>query len=429
MRNEIYAKIKTRIGVFIMDYTFLLVQLSKKNIFGRWLCLCHRFFLSLLNISFYPVESAVCYKDINPSCDIIPIKTGRMGYVTTPAFEVEKTNSKLEKRLLPDLNLYHFQNVIIQGDSDIVVDKLNGCVINDYCYDLDSSVKFVDGLLYQLKSNICLIRSNFKHINKILQSGIMISGKFSRNYYHEILENLIKLVILDTLDIPNDVPIIVDSSVSDIPAFEFIFSKLSHNQNREVVFLHPKDLCLVKELYTISNVNIITPHLIGRSISKEDIIFDIEIVIQLKEKLLQWRSDDEYPKKIFLTRKNTNHRNFNEKEVIDLIKPMGFVEIAPEELSFQQQMSIFNQANVIVGGTGAAFTNLMFANQECKAMCVRPNVEGAPSVFSILAQMNGASFLYYRSNETRQSDNIHSDYYVEPQKFADSLKKYLDYEG
>lgn len=429
MKNQLIATIKAWIGITLMNYTYALVQISGKNSVGRFFCECHRFFLNLLNISFWPVESADSYKSKYNSCDIIPIKTNRKGYVAEPAFNVDETKPILEERSLPDLNLYWFRDVMIQGDSDMVVDKQNHCVINDFCYNLDVHIKFVDGLLYQIKSNICILRSNLKHTSRKLSSGIMISGKFSKNYYHETLENLIKLTLLDNLNIPDDVPLIVDDSVKKIPAFSFILSTLTNNSKREIIYINPKEIVSFDELYTISYVNKISPHLIGRPVSKEDFVFDVDIIMRLREYLLFYKTETNVSRKIFLTRKNTNHRNFNEEEIFKLIEPLGFVAVAPEEYSFQEQISLFNQADFIIGGTGAAFTNLIFANNGCKVICIRPNVGGKPSVFTVLANMNLCELLYYHSDEQRGNKSIHSNYYVDSKKFIKLLMNFLKHEG
>ncbi len=429
MINKIYAKLKIRIGVLLMNYTFFLVEHSEKNACWRLICNCHKIVLGVLNISFYPIESTISYYNKYNTCTIHPIKTNRKGYVTASAFDIKESLSYLEEKKLPDLNLYHFSNVFIQGNSDMVVDRKNGCVINDFCYNLDRFVKFVDGLLYQIKSNVCILRSNLRRSCKIIQSGVMINGKFSNNYYHEILENLIKLIVISDLEISPDIPIIIDSSVKKVSAFGFILSKLTLKQPRKVIYINYNELCLVNDLYVISNINHITPHLIGRSILKEDMIFDIDILRRLREKLLSWKSGDETPRKIFLTRKNTKHRNFNEKDIIRVLEPLGFVAIAPEDYSFQQQMFLFNDADIIIGGTGAAFTNLLFVKENSKIIIITPNVDGEPSAFSVLARMNGCKLLYYRSDEIRHGKSIHSDYFVNPSRFDYVVKCFLEYEG
>lgn len=429
MKNELYAKVKTWVGDALMDYTFFLVRYSEKNLLGKLLCSFHHSFLKLFDITFLPVESAVTYREKYNSCEITAIRNNRTGFVSEPAFDVKKSKLIIEERQLPDLNLYHFYDVMVHGNSDIVVDKTHRCVINDYCYDLDKNVKFVDGLLYQLKSNICILRSNLRHSSRRLPAGLMITGKFSKNFYHEILENLIKLVFLNELNVPERVPIIVDESVKNVPAFSFILSTLLQHSQRSIVYVGFNEIVSFEELYVISNVNRITPHLVNRPAKKDDIVFDVEALRKMRDSLLFFKTNTSTPTKIFLTRKNTSHRNFNEEEILNLLEPLGFVAIAPEEYSFQEQISIFNNSDFIIGGTGAAFTNLLFLKSGCKVLCIRPNVKGSPSGFTVLSAINHAYFLYYRSDENRTSDNIHQDYFVNPYKFKDFLMDFISYEA
>jgi Glycosyltransferase 61 len=64
---------------------------------------------------------------------------------------------------------------------------------------------------------------------------------------------------------------------------------------------------------------------------------------------------------IFISRRHDNHwRTSNEPEVIGLLERYGFESHDLARLSFEQQVSLFSQAKVIVG-TGAGLSNMIFA--------------------------------------------------------------------
>ena len=48
----------------------------------------------------------------------------------------------------------------------------------------------------------------------------MLSGNYSGNYYHFIYEFLTKFFIIDKLDLPKNIPIIVDEIVEHIPQYQ-----------------------------------------------------------------------------------------------------------------------------------------------------------------------------------------------------------------
>jgi len=67
------------------------------------------------------------------------------------------------------------------------------------------------------------------------------------------------------------------------------------------------------------------------------------------------------PKRVAVCRGLANSRNIlNRAEMIEALKPLGFVAIQPEKLSFDEQALIFAEAEVVVCEFGAAMANVMF---------------------------------------------------------------------
>ena len=69
-----------------------------------------------------------------------------------------------------------------------------------------------------------------------------------------------------------------------------------------------------------------------------------------------------FPKRIYVSRTDANHRRIlNEPEVLERLRPFGFVAVALEALSFQEQVALFAHAEVIVTPHGSGLTNLIFS--------------------------------------------------------------------
>ena len=65
---------------------------------------------------------------------------------------------------------------------------------------------------------------------------------------------------------------------------------------------------------------------------------------------------------IFISRRKALGRRIaNENEVVEALKPLGFVTYILEEMSYVEQVKLFAQAKVIVAPHGAGLTNLLFA--------------------------------------------------------------------
>jgi len=69
-----------------------------------------------------------------------------------------------------------------------------------------------------------------------------------------------------------------------------------------------------------------------------------------------------WPKKIFLRRNSGGRKVINSTEVETLLVENGYVVIEPEKLSFVQQVQLFKNAKSIVGSSGAALANIVFAS-------------------------------------------------------------------
>ncbi|HBW57992.1 MAG TPA: hypothetical protein DEF27_09385, partial [Oscillatoriales bacterium UBA8482] len=68
-----------------------------------------------------------------------------------------------------------------------------------------------------------------------------------------------------------------------------------------------------------------------------------------------------YPERIYISRGNASYRRIlNEKNVIETLRPWGFVTVQLETLSFGEQVALFAQAKVIMGAHGSGLTNILF---------------------------------------------------------------------
>jgi len=81
------------------------------------------------------------------------------------------------------------------------------------------------------------------------------------------------------------------------------------------------------------------------------------------------------PKKIFVDRTESpfNHCQFiNEKEISEFLLKKGFVKYKVGHLNFEEQIYLFNNANVIFGAHGAAFANLVFCKKGTRVIEIKP---------------------------------------------------------
>ncbi|MEG4629417.1 glycosyltransferase 61 family protein [Microcoleus sp. AR_TQ3_B6] len=73
----------------------------------------------------------------------------------------------------------------------------------------------------------------------------------------------------------------------------------------------------------------------------------------------------EKKQRIFISRKQ-RRRVINEDELVAVLSKFGFKSIAPESLSVAEQVSLFANAEVVIGAHGAALTNTVFCSPGTK---------------------------------------------------------------
>jgi tetratricopeptide (TPR) repeat protein/capsular polysaccharide biosynthesis protein len=67
------------------------------------------------------------------------------------------------------------------------------------------------------------------------------------------------------------------------------------------------------------------------------------------------------PERIYISRSKAGYRRlFNEAEVVALLQDYGFVSVALEDLSLDEQINLFRNAKAIVAPHGSGFTNILF---------------------------------------------------------------------
>jgi len=72
-------------------------------------------------------------------------------------------------------------------------------------------------------------------------------------------------------------------------------------------------------------------------------------------------SDKSFARKIFISRKDSPARYIlNEDEIFKLFEPLGFVRYELSKMTLEQQVLLFQNAEIVVGEHGAGFTNLLF---------------------------------------------------------------------
>jgi len=358
----------------------------------------------------------------HPSSSQVVLEANRLGHTSKLVFGMAEEPFALLPSPIPDIRLSRHKDVRIQGNSDFVIVPSALLVINDFGFNMDPKYANVDGALLTQKDNLALMRYDGHRVDRALRSGIMLSGKFSLNYYHELYEILIKLLLLAKVEIPAEVPLIIDEVVLRVPSFRQVFECLNQS-GREVLTIGPTEIVAFDTLYCFSAVNMIPPYKVDfKDDGLHDLFFDLKLTLQMRNRLLTFRSQRAFPKRIFLSRKSSKNRQYNEDEVIALVSTFGFSVVCPEEYDLFDQMALFHGAECIIGASGAAFSNLLFCSEECRVICFVSRELNIPA-FSTLAYALNCPMRYCLG--TPDSKDLHAGYTVDLKMLEQMLNEFM----
>jgi capsular polysaccharide biosynthesis protein len=95
-----------------------------------------------------------------------------------------------------------------------------------------------------------------------------------------------------------------------------------------------------------------------------------------------------------------------------------------EDLDVSQQVAVMANAEIIVGPTGAAWTNILFASAGAKALCWMAEEWGAFSCFSNIAAIVGVEMDYisYRTGTSDSRELYYKPYFINPDIIATWLQ-------
>lgn len=196
-----------------------------------------------------------------------------------------------------------------------------------------------------------------KKITLKLSSAFLISTEGTSGYYHWVLDSLAKLIMYKN-DIVSNEPIII------IPKNNkpFIAESLELYGFSNYIFADKNFHCEVNTLYV--------PELVSDVGNPR-----IEALNFLRNTKRMVNSIDKvFSKRIYITRRKQTVRHiYNETQLLEQISPYGFRTYVLEEMTFNDQINLFRNAEIVVAPHGAGLTNILFCQNELKIIELFPS--------------------------------------------------------
>jgi capsular polysaccharide biosynthesis protein len=207
-----------------------------------------------------------------------------------------------------------------------------------------------------------------------IKVGIHLLKEHSANFYHWLFECLPRLLHFiehrKLVDSQDKFTILIEDNI--LPA--------GMDALRRVINF-PCDIQTVRrgEVVSCDKLFYVSPFWYSLDNSKhranpyDDYAVDAQAVRSVREAFRPLMKTTPPTRRIFLPRAATQVRRIsNAPEVEELMRKNGFEIIHPHHYSFAEQVEIFSSAQVVIGASGAAFSNMVFMQPGTQAVIFSP---------------------------------------------------------
>jgi len=301
---------------------------------------------------------------------------------------------KFSKNSIKEYEIFEIDNARMYTDSSqnvaiikkgVIYKKLSTQLINNHLVDLDK--------------NIIIKTGTRKFIQKKIKGNILslVQGASAiGNYGHWILDTIPKLIITKKFkDLNSFDAILMPNIKKKFQTDSLEYFNISKNKildGSEITRLYADKITIPSHPYWELNKHQF------ETVAKvdQDILKSIRKIFLQNSSLNKKKNEN-----IFIDRSDSifNHNKLvNNLEIIDYLKKKEFLIIKLSELSFNEQIKIFNEAKIIIGSHGAGLTNLIFCEPSTKVIEIgNPNFDC--DVFRNISNIQNLNYSFIKAKQ------------------------------
>ena len=153
------------------------------------------------------------------------------------------------------------------------------------------------------------------------------------------------------------------------------------------------------------------------------------IVHWLRDVYLKYAKKFDNNEKIYIDRTESRYNHCqiqNDNEIFNFLKEKGFSKCRVGELSFFEQIYLFNNAKIIIGAHGSAFTNLAFCKPDTKIIEIRPLIykNYQNNNYKRISQINNLNYRLIETKKLDESQKKFGDIYLPIKELEHCLKSF-----
>jgi capsular polysaccharide biosynthesis protein len=260
-------------------------------------------------------------------------------------------------------------------------------------------------------------------------AGIRLTGFGSGNWYHWLVEILPAAVLLDRLPAAlQDLPVLVPAAVLDRPAARDALETIL--PGREFLPVPREGAVHVARLVWIDSP------VWGARTLRDDVLPspaatcpNLDVLRTFRSRVLAQHGphDPEAAptRRVLLVRPPGAKRSANQDELVRVARDHGLETVDPGTLGFADQVRLFRDASLIVGGWGAAWSSMLFAHRTTRALMWAPELFREWPLYANLAPVSGMTLrhLFVGTGSTTFHAANEADQHVDPARLDAAIRQ------
>ena len=293
-------------------------------------------------------------------------------------------------------------------------------IIDDNTLVNEASYQQISGELKDAKENIVLTKGT-PRIKKRIEGRVfsLVQGASgNNNYFHWIFDILPKIKLCSEHYLLKEIDF-------------FYIPNLQNFQKQTLSILNiEEDKILNSDLYRhiqASELIVVDHPWYHKGFILDQVEFLPSWIIHwLKDVYLKYAKKFDNNEKIYIDRTESkfNHCQIqNDNEIFNFLKEQGFSKYKVGELSFFEQIYLFNNAKIIIGAHGAAFTNLAFCKPNTKIIEIRPSTQSNNN-YKRISQIGNLNYRLIKTKELDEDQKKFGDIYLPISELEHCIKNF-----
>ena len=253
--------------------------------------------------------------------------------------------------------------------------------------------------------------------------GINLMHEYSCNYFHFITETIPRILLVEELDIPLDIPYLFEDGLH---ANMRQLITLLNPKKRPVIYLQNGRIYAIASMYLPSDMSSVIDAYKGGPELRETVLETHYIREGINRCLTAFPIiGARQSRKIYVSRSSGYRKLLNEADLEARLAGLGFEILKTEGLNIETQVRIFHDASIVIGPTGANLTNIVWCDPGTKVVVLASDHPSHQLYFwELLGKVSSCDVNIIQGPRAYKRDDmysVHDDYYIDVEAVVASI--------